>query len=38
MTAAIQRVKSGEVSRAVRKTSLSGVEIEKDDYIGFYDG
>ncbi|MFC0188936.1 DAK2 domain-containing protein [Fictibacillus aquaticus] len=38
MTEAIKSVKSGQVTFAVRDTSIDGVEIKKDDYMGIYEG
>ncbi|MFC4184640.1 DAK2 domain-containing protein [Saccharococcus thermophilus] len=37
MTAALARVKTGQVTFAVRDTTIDGVEIEKDDYMGLAD-
>jgi uncharacterized protein len=37
MTAALARVKTGQVTIAVRDTTIDGVEIEKDDYMGLAD-
>ena len=34
MTDVVSQVKSGEVTYAVRDTTVNGVEIKKDDYIG----
>jgi DAK2 domain fusion protein YloV len=38
MTAAIQRVKSGQVTHAVRDTNMDGMEIKQGDFIGIADG
>ncbi|MFC7372131.1 DAK2 domain-containing protein [Fictibacillus iocasae] len=38
MTDAISTVKSGQVTFAVRDTSIDGVDIKKDDYMGIYEG
>lgn len=35
---AIQHVKTGQVTYAVRDTSIDGISIEKDDYMGIADG
>ncbi|GAJ42108.1 DAK2 domain-containing protein [Parageobacillus thermoglucosidasius] len=37
MTAALSRVKTGQVTFAVRDTTIDGVKIEKDDYMGLAD-
>lgn len=37
MTDAIGQVKTGQVTYAVRDTSIDGVEIQKDDYMGIGD-
>ena len=37
MSAAIESVKSGEITFAVRNTNVDGVKVKKDDYIGIYD-
>jgi uncharacterized protein len=37
MTVALSRVKTGQVTFAVRDTTIDGVEIEKDDYMGLAD-
>ncbi|HBD06216.1 MAG TPA: hypothetical protein DCY93_02260, partial [Firmicutes bacterium] len=37
MTAAIATVKTGQVTFAIKDTSVDGVEIHKDDYIGIQD-
>jgi dihydroxyacetone kinase-like predicted kinase len=37
MTAALAHVKTGQVTFAVRNTTIDGVEIEKDDYMGLAD-
>jgi uncharacterized protein len=37
MTAALARVKTGQVTFAIRDTTIDGVEIEKDDYMGLAD-
>ncbi|MGY3713958.1 DAK2 domain-containing protein [Sutcliffiella cohnii] len=34
MTASLQMVKTGQVTYAVRDTSIDGIEIQKDDYMG----
>jgi DAK2 domain fusion protein YloV len=38
MTAAIKRVKSGQVTYAVRDTNMDGMEIRQGDFIGIEDG
>jgi DAK2 domain fusion protein YloV len=38
MTAAIQRVKSGQVTQAVRDTNMDGIEIKQGHFIGIEDG
>lgn len=38
MQRAVSRVKSGQVTYAVRDTSIEGVEIKEGDYIGIMDG
>lgn len=38
MTEALARVKTGQVTFAVRDTHIDGVEIAKDDYMGIADG
>ncbi|GIN83743.1 phosphatase [Heyndrickxia sporothermodurans] len=38
MVEAIQHVKTGQVTYAVRDTSIDGISIEKDDYMGIADG
>lgn len=38
MTEAMEGVKSGQVTYAVRDTIIEGVEIKKDDFIGIADG
>nr|WP_305147620.1 DAK2 domain-containing protein [Anoxybacillus gonensis] len=38
MTEALHRVKTGQVTFAVRDTNIDGVEITKDDYMGIADG
>ena len=38
MTAEMEVVKSGQVTVAVRDTTLDGQEIKKDDYMGIIDG
>lgn len=38
MTAAIQRVSSGQVTYAVRDTSIDGIEIKQGHFIGIEDG
>ncbi|MFB5164439.1 MULTISPECIES: DAK2 domain-containing protein [Parageobacillus] len=37
MTVALSRVKTGQVTFSVRDTTIDGVEIEKDDYMGLAD-
>ncbi len=37
MTAAIKNVKTGQVTYAVRDTSMNGLEIKKDDIIALFD-
>ncbi|MGG3893425.1 DAK2 domain-containing protein [Geobacillus stearothermophilus] len=37
MTAALSRVKTGQVTFSVRDTTIDGVEIEKGDYMGLFD-
>ena len=37
MSSAIENVKSGEITFAVRNTNVDGVNVKKDDYIGIYD-
>lgn len=38
MTMAIEDVKSGQVTYAVRDTQIDGITIEKGHYMGIYDG
>jgi DAK2 domain fusion protein YloV len=38
MTEALQNVKTGQITYAVRDTSIDGLEIEKDDFMGIADG
>ncbi|MBX9972360.1 DAK2 domain-containing protein [Cytobacillus firmus] len=38
MTEALQHVKTGQITFAVRDTSIDGLEIEKDDFMGIADG
>lgn len=38
MVAALSQVKTGQVTFAVRDTTIDGVEITKDDYMGIADG
>lgn len=38
MTDAAGHVKSGQITFAVRDTSIDGVEIKKDDFMGIFDG
>ena len=38
MKAALQRVKSGQVTFAVRDTVVDGVNVKKDDYLSMMDG
>ncbi|MBU8907053.1 DAK2 domain-containing protein [Desertibacillus haloalkaliphilus] len=37
MKAAMSEVKTGEVTYAVRDTTIDGIEIKKDDYMGIFD-
>ncbi|WP_031410469.1 DAK2 domain-containing protein [Geobacillus vulcani] len=37
MTAALSRVKTGQVTFSVRDTTIDGIEIEKGDYMGLWD-
>ncbi|MGI8384502.1 DAK2 domain-containing protein [Robertmurraya sp. P23] len=38
MTEALQNVKTGQITYAVRDTSIDGLEIEKDDFMGIAEG
>lgn len=38
MTEALGRVKTGQITFAVRDTNYNGLNIKKDDYMGIYDG
>ena len=38
MTEGFAHVKTGQVTFAVRDTSIDGVEIRKDDYMAFAEG
>lgn len=38
MKEAIQHVKTGQITYAVRDTTIDGIAIEKDDYMGIADG
>lgn len=38
MTDAIETVKSGEITQAIRDTEIDGVKITTDDYMGIVDG
>jgi len=38
MAEALQQVKTGQITFAVRDTSIDGLEIEKDDFMGISDG
>lgn len=38
MTDALQHVKTGQITFAVRDTSIDGLTIEKDDFMGILDG
>ncbi|WP_066289192.1 DAK2 domain-containing protein [Bacillus sp. FJAT-29937] len=38
MTDALQHVKTGQITFAVRDTSIEGLEIEKDDFMGIAEG
>lgn len=38
MTEALKHVKSGQITFAVRDTSIDGLEIEKDDFMGIAEG
>ncbi|WP_047757741.1 DAK2 domain-containing protein [Geobacillus sp. ZGt-1] len=37
MTAALSRVKTGQVTFSVRDTTIDGIEIQKGDYMGLWD-
>ena len=37
MCSALENVKSGEITFAIRNTEIDGVNVKKDDYIGIYD-
>lgn len=38
MTEALNHVKTGQITYAVRDTNIDGLTIEKDDFMGIYDG
>ncbi|YCA42603.1 DAK2 domain-containing protein [Bacillus sp. JZ8] len=38
MTNALENVKSGQITYAVRDTTIDGVEVKKDDFIGISEG
>ncbi|KAA9025916.1 DAK2 domain-containing protein [Niallia endozanthoxylica] len=38
MSEALQQVKTGQITFAVRDTTIDGLEIEKDDFMGILDG
>lgn len=38
MIEALQHVKTGQITFAVRDTSIDGIEIKKDDFMGIFDG
>ncbi|MGJ7922435.1 DAK2 domain-containing protein [Neobacillus sp. LXY-4] len=38
MTEALSHVKTGQITFAVRDTSIDGLSIEKDDFMGIFDG
>jgi hypothetical protein len=38
MTEALQNVKTGQITYAVRDTSIDGLEIQKDDFMGIAEG
>jgi len=38
MSEALQHVKTGQITFAVRDTTIDGLEIEKDDFMGILDG
>lgn len=38
MIEALQHVKTGQITFAVRDTSIDGLEIKKDDFMGIFDG
>ncbi|MFP3884185.1 DAK2 domain-containing protein [Priestia filamentosa] len=38
MTSALENVKSGQVTYAVRDTTIDGIEVKKDDFIGISEG
>ncbi|MBM7647171.1 DAK2 domain fusion protein YloV [Bacillus ectoiniformans] len=38
MTAALKNVKTGQITFAVRDTSIDGIEIAKDDFMGIQEG
>ncbi|MDT3764118.1 DAK2 domain-containing protein [Priestia filamentosa] len=38
MTNALEHVKSGQVTYAVRNTTIDGIEVKKDDFIGISEG
>lgn len=37
MSSALENVKSGEITFAIRNTEIDGVEVKKDDFIGIFD-
>lgn len=37
MCSALENVKSGEITFAIRNTEIDGVNVKKDDYIGIYE-
>ncbi|WLR43569.1 DAK2 domain-containing protein [Bacillus carboniphilus] len=38
MESALQHVKTGQITYAVRDTNIDGIDINKDDYMGIFDG
>nr|WP_187373793.1 DAK2 domain-containing protein [Paenibacillus senegalensis] len=38
MTAALQNVRSGQITQAVRDSSIDGMDIKENDYLGLMDG
>ena len=38
MVSAIQEVKTGQVTYAIRDSKVNSIEIKKDDIIGLYEG
>jgi len=38
MSAAYEHVKTGQITFAVRDTTIDGLDIEKDDFMGILDG